>query len=430
MKHPLLYISLLSAMFSSCLERNAVVNPSDYSSFMKASFNEGKYIATRDELNFWSRRILRDTGNFVDMLEMAAAHLHLFKIKGKVSDLYKGDSLLKRSAEKLNNSDADILFAISQSSITQHHFRDAAYYTSAAVNANGDPMKVCLLSFDAGMELGEYNNAEAKLERIKDKESFDYLIRKAKILDHQGESASSIRMMEKAFELVKNKKASLYCWALSNLADMYGHAGRVKESYNAYLDVLHKDSSYLYALKGIAWIAFSNDHNTTEAKRIIGFLQQQTSIPDLKLMLAEIAEWEGDQKLALAYQKKFENEITHGDYGDMYNKYLIELYCGNLNAPAKALLLALREINNRPTPETYSWLAWVYYSMNEKEKALQYVNGFVAGKTYEPSILLQTAIIYEANGMKIEAKRLFESCLEAGFELGPVRLSRVKSFLK
>ena len=68
---------------------------------------------------------------------------------------------------------------------------------------------------------------------------------------------SAIKLMEQAFEKVKNAGKILVLLDLSNLADMYGHAGRVKEAYDAYINVLNKDSSYIYALKGIAWIAYS-----------------------------------------------------------------------------------------------------------------------------------------------------------------------------
>jgi hypothetical protein len=40
----------------------------------------------------------------------------------------------------------------------------------------------------------------------------------------------------------------------------------------------------------------------------------------------------------------------------MYHKYLVELYTGILNSPAKALAIAEKEIDNRATPQTYAWL--------------------------------------------------------------------------
>jgi hypothetical protein len=43
--------------------------------------------------------------------------------------------------------------------------------------------------------------------------------------------------------------------------------GRIQESYDSYLKTLAIDPNYSYALKGIAWIVFSHERNTKEAKK-------------------------------------------------------------------------------------------------------------------------------------------------------------------
>lgn len=215
----------------------------DYNVFLKPGIVQKEVEKILEQVPFWKSRLQKDTGNFVDMLELASCHLHLFKLRGTVSDLRQGDSLLKRSSDKLANKDPEILFALSQNSITQHKFRDADFFNEIAGEAGGDIYTTRLLEFDAKMELGEMMIASGKIETLKDKSTFDYLIRKSKLEDQKGNIDAAIELMEQAFEKIKTRKKSLYCWALSNLADMYGHAGRVEESYQAYLKVLQKDSS-------------------------------------------------------------------------------------------------------------------------------------------------------------------------------------------
>jgi tetratricopeptide (TPR) repeat protein len=227
--------------------------------------------------------------------------------------------------------------------------------------------------------------------------------------------------MEKAFEKVKNKSSGLYCWALSNLGDMYGHAGRVEDSYNAYLNVLRKDSGYMYALKGIAWIAFSNDHNSTEAKRIYQFIMSQTDMPDMYLNLAEIAGWEGDSEKKKEYITRFIRRVEKPAYGDMYNKYLIHLYTEEIKDLDKALVLAEKEVAQRATPETYDWLAWVYFNRGENQRANTIVNNYVYKRNFEPDAVLHTALIFSGAGKKDKAKLLLKECLESQFEMGPVK---------
>ena len=382
------------------------------------------------ELNFWKDRLAADTGNFLNMKELAAHHNQLFKLTGDVKELNIADSLLRLSTKKINNKEASILYALSQNSITQHRFDEAYHFNLAAEKTNSDAYINNLLHFDASMELGKYYEASEKIADLKDKKSFDYLIRKAKLEDHHGKIEKAIELMEQASAFIKDKRKSAYLWSLSNLADMYGHAGRIKDAYYTYIKVLEMDSSNLYCLKGIAWIAYSHDKNTAEAKRILNFILSQTNMPDINLVLAEIAGWEGDNKNKQEYIKEFLHEVSKPGYGYMYNKYLIHLYTSDLKAYDKALSIALDEIKRRPTPETYNWLAYVYFNKGETGKAFETVRDHVYKRTFEPDAMMNIGLIYAETGKKDEAKKILAECLESSFELGPVATTQIKEKLK
>ncbi len=430
MKHITYHILFVAVILSSCAGKQKIADAADYTIFLSEGLVEKQVKQVNEDLLFWQNDLQRDTGSYVPRLELASAYLRRFKLTGSTADLAKGDSLLKRSSARLADTDPDILYAIAQNSITQHQFRDAASYNEAADRKKGDPFITTLLRFDAGMELGNYSSAFQNLNRIKDKTSFDYLIRKAKWQDHKGDLNGAIITMEEAFEKIKDREKSLYCWTLSNLADMYGHAGRVRDAYNAYINVLQKDSTYIYALKGIAWIVYSHDGDAKEARRIIQYLQSQTPVPDHWLTLAEIADYEGDGELKQKYIQQFLSQVSQPGYGDMYNKYLTLLYTDEVKDYDKAMQLAAREVANRPTPETYNWLAWVHFLKGEKEKALEYAEQQVYRKTFEPDALLHTAIIFADNGKKKEAKNLLQECLASSFEIGPLQSRKVKEELK
>jgi hypothetical protein len=415
---------------AGCMNKKNIANPAAYAVFLKEGILDQQKKQVSEEINFWQQRLQKDTGSYVNMLQLASAYLYSFKLGGDIAALKKGDSLLKASSAKLKDTDPDILFAITQNSITQHQFNNAAVYNDAAEKAEGDRFINRLLDFDAGMELGNYKDAVLQLASLSDKSSFDYLIRKAKLEDHNGNLDGAIKLMEQAFDEVKDKKKSLYCWSLSNLGDMYGHAGQIEKAYNCYLKVLQKDSSYLYALKGIAWIAYAHDNNIKEAKKIIQFLLRQTKMPELWLTLAELEEWEGNTAKKEAYILHFLQEVQKPGYGDMYNKYLIHLYTEQLKDYDKALVLAKKEVSNRPTPETYDWLAWVYYHKGEKEKAYTIASTYVYGQTFEPNAMLHTGFIFAANQQEEKAREILEECLDSSFELGPVTTKMIKEELK
>lgn len=422
-------ISLLCILYS-CSDQQ-LARSQDYNSFLTPTHFNLSVEKTWTEITFWQSRLQKDTGSYVNLLQLGFNYLGLFKLKGDVAFLKKGDSLIKRASAKLNQSDPNILQVLSQVAITQHQFITAAHYNQEAQNKNGSGYIHALLSFDAGMELGQYQEAKQYLSRITDPTSFDFLIRKAKYLDHQGDLEGAIERMEAALKKVEPaKKTGLYCWVLSNLADMYGHAGRTKEAYKAYLKVLAKDSANLYALKGIAWIAYSHDKNTSEAKRILQFITTQSTAPELYLTLAEIAGYEGNMTEKNKYTQHFLSLVEHPSYGAMYNKYLINAYLEASKDNEKALQLARHEIGARPTPETYSWLAWVYYQRGHTREALNIFTNYVKGRTFEPAALLKGAYILAAANQKSEAKKLFSECLKSSFELGPGATKQAEETLK
>lgn len=429
MKKIILQITGSVILLSSCRNVHPIANSADYNMFLQDGLVKEQVNKINQEISFWKNRLQADTGSFVNMAELASYQLRLFKATGNIASLKSGDSLLKRSSAKLNHSNPELLYSLSQTSVTQHQFIQSASYVSSAEKAKGDLYTVRLLQFDTNMELGFFDKAYKNLESLRDKESFDYIIRKAKWEDHKGNLSAAISLMEKAFEIVKDKNKNLYCWVLSNLSDMYGHAGRVEEAYKGYINVLEKDPANLYCLKGIAWIAYSHDKNTTEAKRILQYILTHTEMPDLKLMLAEVAEVEGD----LAEKKRLINEfvsiVTKPGYGDMYNKYLISIYTEDTGENEKALAIAEKELSNRFTPETCDWIAWTHYKLGNKEKAFETSSQFVRNKTFEPEAVMHTAIIYAANGKTKQARAMLNECLESSFELGQVRVKQIKEHL-
>lgn len=112
--------------------------------------------------------------------------------------------------------------------------------------------------------------------------------------------------------------------------------------------------------------------------------------------------------------------IGNTQYGDMYNTYNIEILTAKNENLEKAFQLALKEVEERPTPQSYSLLAWTYYKKGEINKALQVVEQNVANKTTEPAVQLVMANIYKANGNKEQLLALKDDLLGSSYELGPL----------
>ena len=111
----------------------------------------------------------------------------------------------------------------------------------------------------------------------------------------------------------------------------------------------------------------------------------------------------------------------------MYNAYDVGFYLNYTEQYPKALNLALNEVSSRPTAESYGLLANSYYKMGKKEAALEIVEDHIAGKTFEPAILLQAAEVYKANNKMDKVAQLKNELLGATYELGPASEKQISA---
>jgi tetratricopeptide (TPR) repeat protein len=420
---------ILSILLFNCREeKKVVVNRTDYEMYLTSSPNQA-LAKVNEELSFWKNRLAESPNSKTNLLRIAGLYSGRFQLNGEVEDLHRSDSIYNLILASTTLGKDNIYRSLAANNITKHEFRQARTNLQEALAIGDGKASSYLMLVDVNLELGDYPGAEHILKSFTNKKSFAYLIRDAKIKDHQGDLDSAIILMEHAVDRIKENK-SLFTWTMSNLGDMYGHASRISESYQAYLEVLKQDPDYDHALKGIAWIAVVHDRNTQEAKRILNFIDTRKATPDMHLMLAEIAEVENDAGEKKKQLELFTNEARNSKYGGMYNTYLAKLEAEEFSNPQTAISIAEQEIQNRPTPLSYDLLAWGLFHKGEYREALEIANKNVLNRTYEPVALYHMAMIYKSNGLEKEARNYFEQASESSFELGPTISKRIELEIK
>jgi tetratricopeptide (TPR) repeat protein len=319
------------------------------------------------------------------------------------------------------------LHSLASNAITQHQFRDAEQYLKDALAVGEKQFVSTLLLTDVQLERGQRMAAKQNLKQIASAQHFDYLIRAMKYEDEVDNLDGAIQYMEQAAaKAEKTGNAAILNWSYSNLADMYGHAGRIKKSYQTYLKALSYNPADLHSLKGIAWVAFSHDHNTTEAKRILTTLKELHPIPDYDLLLAEIATYEQKPEQAQAYENAFVQKASNPLYGKMYQTYLTELDAKS----QQARIMAEAEVADRPHPVLYDLLAWTEYQNGNTKTAIDLLERHVLEQTGEPIAAYHAGIVFKANGQEKEAKKYLKQAQDAAFELGPVLSMEVNKALQ
>ncbi|MDO3693881.1 cell surface protein [Wenyingzhuangia sp. chi5] len=416
-------IFLLMLLISCNQEKKQVVQLQDIQQYLELS-EDASLKKLQINLKFWEDKLAATPTQFTYNAEIAGIENQLFSKTGNIEYLKKAEMLLKNAVERSGSKQSGYLRALARNYISQHQFKKALDLLETA-EANGDKKQETIkMLFDVHLELGNNDTAKKYLSNIENKRSFDYLIRIAKWQDHEGNLDATISYMEEALQGAKEKGyEELVLWCETNLADYYGHHGDIEKSYQYYLKALEKNPADVYALKKIAWIAFSHDKNIDHAKYIISKVKKRYVGADLDLLAYQIALYDNNY-----IKQNFENywsEVTKAGYGQMYNKYNFDILEANKEYK-QAYELALKEVENRPTAQSYSLLALAAAHVENPLKGMEIIEKNKVLKSYEPEVLLRVAKVYALNNKQELVKPLKEELLEAEFELGPVKAIEIE----
>lgn len=422
---PILLITCICVLFA-CQEKQITL-PEEYNVYLQHQDTSSKEVTTQ-HLHFWNTRIKQDSLQIIALGKSAQEYTTLFETTGIIESLKKAELALQKAVANAHIEKDAYLRALARNLISQHRFKEALDALAKAEKFRPNKKATQLMQFDVAMELGDYENAEMHLKSLTDFSDFNYLIRLAKWKDYVGDLDATINYMERAKDIAEySNNDALKLWTYTNLADYYGHAGRIEDSYEHYLKTLTIDPNNAYAKKGIAWITYSHEKNPTEALRILEAIQKQHQSPDYFLLKAEIAEYQNDLTTQQKNIDTYFEAIQNPAYGGMYNTHTAEILLSQKKRYDEALKIAQEEVANRPTPQSYDLLAYVYQQKGEYKKALDIAENFIAEKTYEPLAQYHLAEIYKANGLYDRVQPIKKELLKASYELGPVTTSAIKN---
>ncbi len=408
----------------------SIVNHNDYQSILEQfPIEKSNRLENQDaSIKFWETKLKHQSNGYLYMQKLAGLYQQKFSLTGDIKLLNKAKDLLLTADEIIPIANVTLKHQLATNSLSSHDFQSALSYQFEAVEIGEKQYLSKLLLFDGLMETGEYKSAAKILDGLKEKDTFGYLIRASKMNDHLGDLDGAIFNMQQALKKVDRNKGELYLWTMSNLGDMYGHAGKIKEAYNCYLKVLNIAPYYDYAWKGIAWIAFSHDKNVEEAKKLLSIIKKnRISSPEIDLLLSEIAAFEGNINVKNSLLENFIAEVSKASYGKMYNKHIALITSEETADYKHAIQLCGQEIINRPTPQSYDVLAWSYFQMGAIDKAYAIGKTYVDGATFEPEAAYHLGMIYLANGNSAEGHKLLNDAKSSSFELGPNVLKEINA---
>jgi hypothetical protein len=380
-------------------------------------------------LLFWKNRIDPANPGFVNELQYASALVQRFNLSGDIDDLVAADSILHITDRLYNHKEAGPNLALLRNSILQHRFKDADSLLQLVRSIDIKRYESAAMGFDVAFELGYYPLAETELKKIADPKDYGYHFRRAKLAHYNGDLDSSIAAMHRASTLAEDNIV-LKQAALSNEADLNLHNGNLQKANDLYIGSIRSYPADLHSIMGLGWIALVHDKNDSLAEKIFLFVRSQTKAPDAIFKLTQLADEKGDSVMQKKYADEFIDKVTAPAYGNMYNKYVIELYTGILHEAVKAEALAKRELLNRTTPQTYAWYVWALYCNNKTAEAEKIYQQYVSGKPLEGLELYWMGKYMQAQNKGYNAKAFFKAANKNRYDLSPSMVRDLEKMLE
>jgi len=426
-KLPVLVIAI--CFFVSCKHPKPIVQSSFIDSLI-TNYSQPKAITlNEEEIQFWKNRINPDNPGMENESRFAGQLANRFRLLGDIHDMKTSDSILLKVDSVFNHKEASVYLAMVGHCISQHRFKDAAAYFEKAKVLGIKPYELYTLSFDVDFELGNYLAAETALKKFESTNDYGYFFRKSKWEHYTGNLELAIAAMQKAVELA-GSDAGLQQAALSNTADLYIHAGNLQQAADLYTQSIRLNSADFHSMMGLGWIALVHDKNDSLANSIFQFVRTKTKIADPVLKLEQAAEEKDDSSLQKKYANEFVNMVSDSLYGNMYNKYTIDLYTGILNDPAKAEAIAKKEIDSRPTPQTYAWYVWCLFCNNKQDTAYKIYEDQVSGRPLEGLELYYMGKFMHGLNKGYNAQEYFKAAEKNKYDLSPAKIKDLEKSLE
>lgn len=417
-------------LLASCKNEKKIIVSTSFVDSLISNYTQPPVFKTIEtDLDFWKNRINPKNPGLVNELKYAGTLIQRFHLTGNMQDVVTADSILSTSDRAFNHNETAPNMALVRNSILQHRFKDA---DSILENTKLYGLKIyesAVATFDVAFELGNYLLAESELKKIADYKDYGYNFRLAKMAHYKGVVDSAIAAMHRTVLLAEDN-ISLKQAGLSNEADLHLHNSDLQGAYDLYVQSVRLSVADLHSIMGIGWIALVHDKNDTLAEKIFRFVQTKTKAPDPLYKLVSVADQRGDSIMEKKYADEFADQVTATVYGNMYNKYLIELYTGILHEPAKAAELAKREISSRTTPQTYAWYVWTLYCTGNLTEAEKIYQEHVSGKPLEGLELYWMGKYMKAQNKGYNAQQFYKAAHRSRYDLSPSMVKDLEKALE
>ncbi|GAC1426548.1 MAG: hypothetical protein NVS1B13_11510 [Flavisolibacter sp.] len=360
-------------------------------------------------------------------LAMAALFIQEARVTGNY--IYYDKAAMKYVNQVLTKEPLNFTGLIFKSLIylSQHHFAEGLDFAQQAQKVNPYNAYVYGLLVDGSVEMGNYTAAVENSDKMvsirPDLRSYSRI---SYLREIHGDYPGAIEAMKMAVDAGPPGEESTE-WTRIQLGHLYENTGDLRGAEMQYSIALEERPQYAFATAGLGHLMMASKNY----KKAIEFYQQaETTLNDISFreQLVELYNLANQKEKAKTEAKKLIDELSRdaqkgqqdesiGHYSD---RELAYAYL-DVNDYEKALAHASIEYNRRPgNIDVNETMAWIYFKMNNAQKALPFIATALKTNSKNPTLLCQAGLIYLKNGDTEKGNALMNQGLAKNPNISPI----------
>ncbi|MDX1396821.1 MAG: hypothetical protein R3195_20775 [Gemmatimonadota bacterium] len=324
-----------------------------------------------ETIEAFETRWAEDPGNPVIGAGLIDRHLMMFRLDDDLAHLDRAESIAARLAP-LSLDGAGAHARLSAARLARHDFSGAWSSAEAAVGVDERSASALGAMFDAALATGRYQRAEearVALERHH-QGTLSQRVRTARWFDATGDSERAVAMLGDLCDRLAGRavRRQTVAWCEGLLAGMELGTAGASAARRRFARVLDIQPGYMAGIEGLADLAYAGG-DRERALRLYREILSDTH-PDLYLRVAEIERALGNDSAARAAESRFLRLATGPD-AERLNAHPLAIHlAGDPRTRDEALAVIERDLERRPSVETWEVAAWVRLQRGELDEAL------------------------------------------------------------
>jgi tetratricopeptide (TPR) repeat protein len=377
-------------------------------------------------IDAWSKNLVANPRDYLAATNLAT----LYHGRGRLShDLTDHERALAAARTALGIEplhaaaralEAGILFSL-------HDFTGAFAAADALVRDDPSHLGALATRFDASLELGRIDDAQADLRRLASAGGPAVLIREARLASVTGDAATALeraRAAQTAAIADDVDDVGFYAYAVGEYGRLAGETGEAREAYADALTVRDDD---LGALIGLARIdAFDGrlDAAVDGLRRAAAIAPQ----PEALGLLGDLLSSVGDPAASEAYDTVRFIERLGDLSATAFDRQLIRFELDHDGASESVLSEARRSLAERPDWSGHDTVAWALYRLGRYDEAAESIAAARALGADDGRLRLHDGAIRLARG-DARGRELLSSALALGPALDPIERAEASALI-